>query len=273
MFEEIMRYLKNNQTDNPTIQIQYNFILLSKEKSEKHFFELKELKNKYTDKLNREDEYMAYMHLSNFCAYVFNNLGRKDFMKEHFLLSKEQFENGSIVFGKLLYPDFLNHVKVAVRVGEFGWAEKYIARYEHHLTDEKDSTLKFCYGVINYEKGELDKALDLLSQTNFPDFILKIQVRILLLRISYEKGLFDQGFAMIDAFRHYLQREKSFLENSKKAYYEFLSLTNMLMKIKTEPKSKSNKTNLKMIRDKIDKLKFNQFGIKNWLNDKVDELS
>ena len=272
MFNEIMAYLEKNTVDNPTIQIQYNIILLSKEKSEKYFFKLKELKSKYSEELNQEDKYMIFMHLSNFCAYVFNNLGRKDFIREHFLLSKEELDNGSIVLGKILYPDFLNHVKVAVRVKEFGWAQKYISSYEHQLTDEKESTLNFCNAVINYEKGKLDEALELFSRTNFPDFILKIQVRLYLLRINYEKESYDQSLAMIDAFRHYLQREKSFIESFKEAYYEFLKLTNELIKIKTSMKTKAVKTNIKMLKDRIDEFKFNQFGIKNWLNDKVDEL-
>jgi hypothetical protein len=193
-------------------------------------------------------------------------------MKEHFLLSKNNFDRGTIILGKVLYPDFLNHVKIAVRVNEFGWAEKYIAKFQHLLTEEKESTLNFCYGVINYGRGNLVEALDLLSRANFSAFILKIQVRILLLRIYYEMELYDQAFAMIDSFRHYLLREKSFIEDSKDSYYEFLKITNDLLKTKTNLNQKEKNFNVKKIKGEIEKIKFNQFGIKNWLNEKVDEL-
>ncbi|MBK8550214.1 MAG: hypothetical protein IPL53_03815 [Ignavibacteria bacterium] len=273
MFDEVMSYLgKNPVDDNPTLRIYYNIILLSKDRDEKYFFELKKLKDKYIDELNAGDQYMLYLHMANYCAYVFNHLGRTDFMREHFLLSKENFDRGTIILGKILYPDFLNHVKIAVRVGEYEWAEKYISNFQHLLTEEKESTLNFCRGVISYSKGDLETALDLFSRANFPAFIIKIQVKILLLRIFYEKEFYDQAYAMVDSFRHFLLREKSFIENSKESFYEFLKLTNDLIKLKTGPDKKEKNYEVKRIKDEIEKMKFNQFGIKNWLEEKVNEL-
>lgn len=82
-------------------------------------------------------------------------------------------------------------------------------KFKDSLSDEyKNESLNFCYGYINYRKGNLEKALDLLSQSNFPNFILKVQVKILLLQIYYEKEFYEQAFAMIDTFKHYLHRKK-----------------------------------------------------------------
>ena len=274
MYEEIMSYLKiNKNEDNPTLLIYYNIILLGTEWDEKYFFKLKELKDKYFDSLNNGDRYMLFLHMANFCAYIYNNLGRTDFMHEHFLLSKENFDRGTIILGKVLYPDFLNHVKIAVRVEEFEWAEQYIQKYKHLLLEEKESTLNFCNGIIHYKKGNIDKALDLLSQANFPEFIIKIQVKILLLQIYFEKEYFEQAFSMIDAFRHYLQREKSIPEHSKGSFYDFLKNTNDLIKIKTGVGSDDKKFELKKISENIENMEVNQFGIKSWLKNKVSELA
>ncbi len=274
MYEEIMSYLKiNKNEDNPTLLIYYNIILLGTERDEKYFFKLKELKDRYFEALNNGDRYMLFLHMANFCAYIYNNLGRTDFMYEHFLLSKENYDRGTIILGKVLYPDFLNHVKIAVRVEEFEWALNYIQKYKHLLTEEKESTLNFCNGIIHYKKGDLDKALDLLSKANFPDFIIKIQVKILLLQIYFEKEYYEQAFSMIDAFRHYLQREKSIPEHSKGSFYDFLRNTNDLIKIKTSIGSEDKKFELKKISENTENMEFNQFGIKNWLKNKVAELA
>ena len=270
MFDEVMNYLRNNKTkDNPTLLLYYYVILLGTERNKKYFYELKEFKERHFNSLNRADRYMLFLHMANFCAYVYNNLGRTDFMYEHFLLSKENLDRGSIILGKVLYPDFLNHVKIAVRVNEFEWAENYIKKFEHLLTEEKESTLNFCHGIISYKKGDPDKALDLLSQTNFPDFIIKIQVKILLLQINYEKEYYDQALLMIDSFRHYLLREKSIQEESKESYYHYLRITNDLVKLKTDFASGEKKYELKKIKDDIDNIQFNQFGIKNWLRERI----
>lgn len=274
MIDEVFEYLKKNKSEeNPTLLIYYNIILLEKEKDEKYFFELKNLKDKYLDLLNKGDQYMFFLHMAGFCAYAYNVLESTGFMYEHFLLSKENFDRGSIELGKILYMDFLNHVKIAVRVNEFDWAEKYIDKFKSKLNEEKESTLNFCYGYIYYKKGNLSKALDLLSQTNFPNFIIKVQVKILLLQIYYESEMYEQALAMIDTFKHYVKSEKGLLEDFKNSFTEYLRLTNELIKIKTRLKEKQIGFDKKKISEGIEKIKFNQFGIKLWLREKVSELN
>ncbi|HMQ70284.1 MAG TPA: hypothetical protein PKA90_14915 [Ignavibacteria bacterium] len=272
LFNEVMNFLKENPQDNPTIKIYYNIVLLGKEKKDKYFYELKELKEKYSGKLNIEDNYTLFMHMANYCAYNFNVLEKPEFMREHFLLSKENFEKGTIQLGKLIYPDFLNHVKIAVRVDEFEWAEKYINEHQDQLTEEKENTLNFCYGYINYRKGDLDKALELFSRTSFPIFILKIQVKILLLKINYEKGFYEQVITMIDSFRHYLSRDNSLLEVSKESYYDFIKVLRELVKLRYMTDRDEMNISLQKIKDDIEDIKFNQFGIKIWLRERAGEI-
>ena len=190
----------------------------------------------------------------------------------HVEFSKENLDRGSIILGKVLYPDFLNHVKIAVRVTEFEWAENYIEKFKHLLSEEKDGTLTFCHGIISYKKGDTDKALDLLSRTNFPDFIIKIQVKILLLQINYEKEYYEQALMMIDSFRHYLQRERSIPDESKEFFFDFLKLTNDLIKLKIDVDPVNKKFELLKLKEITENMKFNQFGIKIWLNEKILDL-
>lgn len=273
MFEEVFHYIENNKKfDNPTILLYYNIILLEKNCDEKYFFELKKLKAKYFDTFNNFDKYMYFLHMSGYCAEVYNNKCSTEFVREHFLLSKENFDRGTIELGKILYMDFLNHVKIAVRANEFEWAENYINTFKNKLSDEKESTLKFSNGFIKYKQGNLDEALDLLSQTNFPSFIIKIQVKLLMLQIYYEKNYFEQAIGLIDSFRHYLSREKNFIENHRQAFYEFLRITKELIKIKTNTADNKSNFNLKKLKTEIDNLNFNQFGIKLWLEEQIKKL-
>lgn len=270
MLDEVLEYMEKNKDEtNPALLIYYNIIKINMDKDEKAFYELKKLKDVYFDEINNADIYMIFLYMANYCAYVFNNLGRTDFMYEHFLITKENFDKGTIILGKVLYPDFLNHVKIAARVKEFEWAENYISKFQHLLTEEKDSTLKFCHGYINYLKGNLDEAMDLLSRTNFSNFIIKIQVKILLLQIYYEKEFYEQVLSMIDTFRHFLSRENSILEESKESFYDYLRIVNDLVKLKMSIDTKDVKYSLSKISSGVDKVKINQFGIKNWLKERV----
>lgn len=270
MLDEVLDYLKKNKSeDNPTILLYYNIILLEKDNDKKYFFELKKLKEKYDGELSLYDKYMYYLHMAGFCADKFNKEGRTDFMKEHFLLSKENFDKGTMELGKILYMDFLNHVKIALRVDEYEWAEMYINTFKDKLTEEKESTLNFCYGYINYRKGNLDKALELISRTSFPNYLIKLQVKILLLQIYFEKEFYDQALAMIDTFRHFLNREKSIKEDFKKSISEYLKLTNDLIKHKTGIHNKQTDYDSDKLKREIENMKSNLFGIKLWLREQI----
>ncbi|HMS65033.1 MAG TPA: hypothetical protein PKD83_07240 [Ignavibacteria bacterium] len=273
MLDEVLSYIKNNKNEEyPTILLYYYIILLEKESDEKYFFELKALKEKHFDEFNKYDKYMYFLHMAGYCADVYNNKCSTEFAYEHFLLSKENFDSGTIELGKILYMDFLNHVKIALRVNEFDWAENYINTFKDKLTEEKESTLNFCNAFINYKKGDLTSAMDLLSRTNFPSFIIKIQVKLLLLQINFEMGYFEQALNMIDSFKHYLAREKNFIEYQRKAFNDFISITGDLIKFKTGNNNEKSGFNFEKIKKDIEKINFNQFGIKLWLEDRIKDF-
>ena len=272
MYDNVMDYLKGSSfADNPTLEVYYNILLMEKTKDEKYFYALKELRNKYKDSLTPFDNYMLYLHMDSYCTTAYNIHGRTDLLDEQFMLVRENLMYNIPEHGKILYPDFLNEVKKAVRVNEFDWAENYIEKYNHILTDEKENTLNFCYGFISYKKGELDKALELFSKANFSNFIIKIQVKILLLQIYTDKEYYEQAELMVDTFRHYLSREKSVLDSIKKSVLEFLRITSDLIKLRTDINAKNKEFKIEKIKSDIDNMSNNRFGIKLWLKEKVNE--
>lgn len=273
MFDNVMTYLKENKiSDNPTLEIYYYVLLMETTKDEKYFYILKELKNKYREDLSEVDNYMVYLHLDGYCATAYNDFSRTDFLKEQFILAGEYPVSDITGSGKILYPDFLNQVKKAVRVNEFDWAEDYIEKFKNILTEEKENTLNFCYGYISYKKGELDKALDYFSKTNFSSLIIKIQVKILLLQLYVDKEYFDQAFLMIDTFKHFLSREKSILDSIKTSAQEFLKITSDLIKLNSSFPDMEKEYKIAGIKRDAGNMSNNRFGMKLWLLEKVNDL-
>ena len=271
MFENVMGYLKDSSfTNNPTLEVYYNILLMEKTKDEKYFYALKELRNKYKDSLTPFDNYMLYLHMDSYCTTAYNEHCRTDLLKEQFMLVKENLMYNIPEHGKILYPDFLNEVKKAVRVNEFDWAEDYIERYNYILSEEKENTLNFCYGFISYKKGELDKALDHFSKTNFSNFIIKVQVKILLLQLYIEKEYYDQAELMIDTFRHYVSREKAIRDTIKISLLEFLRITGDLIKLRSGMNENDIGFKTAKLKNDIENMSSNRFGIKLWLKKIVD---
>ncbi len=274
MFDEVFSYLKKNaDNSNPTVMLYFNIINLEKGNDKKYFFILKDLFGKKYEEISFYDKYMYYLHMSGFCADRFNIKCKTDFMREHFLLAKDNLEKGTINLGKILYMDFMNYVKIAARVDEYDWAEEYIDRFKNSISEEhRQGCLNYCYGYINYRKGNLEKSLDLLSQVNFSNFIIKIQVKNLLLMITYELGYYEQAVSLIDTFRHYLMREKNLLPDYRESFTDYLRITGDMIKLNSDiNKSEYDYFKKKIIND-TEKIRYNQFGIKLWLKEKIKEL-
>jgi hypothetical protein len=272
MFEEIMQFLDKKKFDNPTLIVYYHIINLERNKNDDNFHMLKRTAGNHNESLNDYDRYIVYLHLSSYCINEFNIKCRTDLMKEHFQLIKEKDGWENIPGKKILYPDFLNEVKIAVRANEIEWAERYIEKNKYILVEGRDNTLSFCDGLIEYKKGNHDKALELLSRTNFPNFILKLQVKILELQILYEMEYFERAVFAIDNFRHYVKREKTIKDDFKKMFIEFLNITGSMLKFKSGSFEKDKNYHKDKIRIDISEMTGNQFGIKLWLTENYKNL-
>lgn len=272
MFEEIMQFLEKKKFDNPTLIVYYHIINLERNKNDGNFYMLKKTAGIHSENLNDYDKYIVYLHLSSYCINEYNIKFRTDLMKEHFQLVKDKDGWKNIPGNKILYPDFLNEVKIAVRANEIEWAESYIEKNKYILVEGRDDTLNFCNGLIEYKKGNHDKALELLSKTNFPNFILKLQVKILELQILYELEYFEKAVSEIDNFRHYLRREINIKDDFKKMFIEFLNITASMMKLKCGSLGKEKNYYKDKIRKDISEMTGNQFGIKLWLKENYKNL-
>lgn len=265
MFDEVIKFLDNNKFDNPTLIVYYHIIRLEKNRNDENFYNLKETYKKHKESLNEYDKYMVFLHLTGYCMNEYNLNCRTDLLDEHFSLIKEKDGWDKAPGKKILYPDFLNEVKIAVRVNEIEWAETYIEKNKNILVEGKENTLNFCHGLIEYKKENHNKALEYFSKTNFPNFILKLQVKIYELQIFYEMNYFDQALSAIDNFRHYVKREKSLKADFKKMFTEFLNITNSLIKLESGAYGMEESFYKNKIKNDIDEMSGNQFGIKLWL--------
>lgn len=272
MFDQVMDFLKEaDHRNNSTIEIYYDIIRLCEEKTDENFHKLKASHERLKDRLFIVDDYMAFLHLDSYCATAYNIDGRTDLLRMQFELNKLYDMNNLPELGSVLYPNFLNFVKIASRVNELDYAAEYVEKFKDNLKTEKNNTVDFCYAYIAYRKGEFQKALSLLAKTTFSNYIIKIQVKLLQLQLNYELGYFDQVALLVDSFRHYLAREKLVLDAHRAVIQVFLRIITELAKFRTSVITGDSKFR-DSLEFEINSLKTNHFGIKLWLKEKAAEL-
>ncbi|MCC6866808.1 MAG: hypothetical protein IT280_11695 [Ignavibacteria bacterium] len=274
MLDEIVLYLEKGPVSSQPTTIAYQYLILLKIKQKEEYYYI--LKDNYFKNLSSIDDFAAYkihMYMFGYCADMYNFNGNRKFENECYELYKHSFLNNRVTSGELLYPDFINYVKVFTRVGDIELAEKFIKDYTPMLPEEqRDNAINFSNAFILHKKGELAEALRLLTLVNFQLAILKIQVKIMQVQLNYELGFFEETREIIELFKKTLLKETALPDNYKNPVMNFLYNTLYLLNLHLETNNKKKKQDANLLREKIEMNQQNHFGIKFWLNDMIEKF-
>ncbi len=125
---------------------------------------------------------------------------------------------------------FGNAVAFAIKVGEFDWAEQFIERFQHHLDEkERNSIVNFNLSRVYFEKGDYNKAQNMLTQFDYNDMLFNLIAKTMLLKIYHEKEEFDAFESLLESMRTYLQRKEALDPARKAAYKNMISLMKKLL--------------------------------------------
>jgi hypothetical protein len=144
--------------------------------------------------------------------------------------------------------------------------------FESYLpTTEKENIIAFCRGIIEYSRENLKSSLKYFSRTTFQNFIFKVQVKILQLKIYYRLHMYEEALGSIDSFKHYISREKNLLNEHRESYTQFLNLMSDLIKSADQPKTERGFV-LSKIRKNAEKMPANPFRVKVWLLNQLEQV-
>jgi hypothetical protein len=99
-----------------------------------------------------------------------------------------------------------------------------------------------------------------------------VQVKILLLKIYYRLGMFEDALRIIDTFRHFVSREEGLLAEHKNSYMLFLKLMTELIRLRGIYGKSEYEFSLQKLRKDCEQIPANPFRIKIWLLEEIDKL-
>lgn len=273
LFDTLIEYIKQkNYPDNPLYMIYKHCIMLELYKEEKDYYILKELQKKYTGRISGDDEDNTFIFMNAFVVHMLNHSGDEKYKREKFEIFDNMIKAGSLTPDKIFYPDFNNVFSAAVAAGEYKWAENFSRDFEGGITphSEKENALNYCRAFLAYRKKDFHHAIELFSKTNFTLFFIKIAVKSLTIRAYYEINMYEQGFAAIDSFRHYLRNEKMVSREQRDTHEGFLKCLAAMFKLKAA--GTHSKHDLQELKNQVLEIKTNNYGVKVWLQKKLDEF-
>ncbi len=274
MFDDVYNYIiKEDNFTNPTIIIYKYIILLTVTRSNRYYTTLKQQYFRKFSSLSYEDAYYAHMYIFGYCMDKFNIDADRDFISECYDLFKLAFEYNMVSLGILLYPDYVNYVKVFMRYGDKKLTMEFINKYKHHLPEEQsENCINFCNAYIAHREGNLKPALALISKVNFPLQILKVQVKILQIQLNFELEYYEETRVQAEYFRKSMLKEEQISPDIKQSIFGFLKLMIMLIDLKLSNEKAARESKVKKFKEKLDINQKNHFGIKFWLEDRFAEI-
>ena len=273
MMDEVITFLEKGPVSSHPVTLSYEYLILLKTKGkEEYYFLLKDHYFKNFEFMNDFSAYTVHMYMFGYCADKYNISGDRRFVNEGYELYRHSYLNNRVTSGELLYPDFVNYIKIFVRAGDTELARKFIADYAAQLPkDQLDNCLNYSNAYIAHYEGDFNKALKLISKVNFPLAILKVQVRLMEVQLNFQLGYYEETRSLIESFRKTFIKEAVISDSLKESILSFLKSTINLINLKQESDKKKIQMEVSRMKDMISKSQLNHFGIKFWLEDRLNE--
>jgi hypothetical protein len=195
------------------------------------------------------------------------NTGNEDAHRVAFKVFKEMERKGILKKLPHIQPlIFFSAISLSLRLGDIDFAEKLIYNYSKKLISvPHDKVLLVCMAMLDYEKGKLDEAKEMLLNVKNRNATLYLYSKVTMLKIMYDKNELRGIMSFADSVKHYLLRKEEINELYRDRIFRFLSYVTNLAVAK-----RKNGRGLLQVRERYNSEK----GVfqKNWIAEKIKEL-
>ncbi|MBV6477788.1 MAG: hypothetical protein HGGPFJEG_00532 [Ignavibacteria bacterium] len=273
-FEKIIHFFnKHSGIKVPIIEIYHKLLkTFLNLKNEKEYLEFKNLLIESSKNLGIIDNNFLHSKLIDYCILKKNlgetkqlNLDREIFKLHDIFLKNEYFKTD--INSYLTFDLYRNVLLNCISVKELKYMEDFIAEYSKKLIPQHIQNVEnYSYALLYFEKKQFLKALNYLNKVKFDQFVYKLDMKNLQLKINYELEYFESAISIIDTYKHFLKNNQLISESRKELHKNFISYSQKLIKLRTD----ATKSGIIFFREKL--LNASNVFDKNWLLEKNGEI-
>lgn len=228
----LLQYLNNHPPQLPLLRIYYCILFtITENENEQHYLNLKNLlvhRSSFTLRENKD----IFAFAQNYCIRKLNT-GKLEYLKELFEIYQTTLEE-RIIFDNntLSHADFKNICAVAIRLHELKWVEVFINSYQKHLpSDLRHNSVSYNLARLYFAKRKYKEAIRLLTTVEFTDAFYHLDSKALLLKIYFETQSYDSLYALLNAFKIYVKRNKLLSTYQQTIYTNMINKTRLLTQL------------------------------------------
>jgi len=273
-FEEMIKFVnKNSSLKIHIIEIYYSLLkAFINFEDEKFYFEYKNNLKEYSGSLGLNDNNFLFSRLLDYCVLKINSS-----QKTSFDIQMEIFELNNIYIEKEYYKTgtskyipfdlYRNVLLNCITVNNLDYMETFIMKYSKFLHPSQIFSIEsYSLALFHFQKSDFEKALQCINKIKFDQFVYKLDMKNLQLKIHYELGEFDATLYVIDSYKHFLKNNKLISESRRIFHNNFLSNVQKLSLFNTG----SSNVNLDYLYDTVSSS--DDIFDKNWILMKISDL-
>lgn len=263
--EKLIRYCKEKKYRYSwLIEMYYCLIKMLEPNSERYFFKLKVLFEKYYDKFTIEEINNWLTVLCNFCISKADNKFRKILFEIHkFELKKVKPYIGKYL-PKILFIQILRN---ALAINEITWTKSFIEEFVPKLKPSFQKPMRALGLAFLYLKvKDYEKVLHNLANVRFIDARDKLNVKSIYIRTYYDLNETEALLSQIDSTLHFVSNNSAIPQLTADSYRISLKLLRRLITAKENDLD----FEIEFIRKTANENKALVYS--EWLINKIDEL-
>lgn len=237
--------------------------------NDQHYHECKNLLVKNINLLTKDEIYSNFIMLIKYCMLKSseNNSGF-DFKIELFNIYKYILSRKYYV---LDYHDYFPIelyrivLKLALELKKFKWTLGFIKKYNPMLNSScRNNMYNYSLAEYYFHKKRYDDALRYFHKIELSHFILRVDLKNLMLMTYYELDLYENAISLIDSYKHFLSNTKVLSDIEKNKCRNFIVAVQFMIRYKTSIKPVSKN----LIKENLNKEMHN----KTWVTERYNML-
>lgn len=236
--EEVRRIYQGSAAlqEEPALNLYFQALrMLEQPQEAEHYYSFKSQLLENPEVVTADELRTLYHYALNHCIRQINS-GSGSYYAEVFQLYELMLERELLfVHGQLSEWSFKNIVTTAIRTRAFEWAERFIGQYQPFLPQEgRPNAVAYNRAALHYARAEYKQALLQLQDVEFTDTSYHLGAKIIQLKSYYELDEPEPFFALVEAFRKYLLRNREISGYRKTANAAFLNLAKKIYELRLE---------------------------------------
>ena len=248
--------------EHPAIALPFYYYKAATTEDDLYFEKLKDGILRFEHLFPPAEMRKLYLLAINYTIQRYNR-GEAHFLLEMFNLYQTALQRRFLLENDQLSRfAFKNIAGIAIRLGEFDWAQTFIDTYSDTVEPQhRRNYTDYNLAKLHYARRDFPKAMRLLHKVEYEDVFLSLDARVLLLKIYFEQKELDALESFLQSFQRFLNRKKE-LGYHRENYLNTLHFAHRLLALNPLDKKETL-----LLRQEIEQAK--ALGEREWLLDQL----